>query len=112
MNHLGRKRRWDGGCDSDSSTSGQCYTRENCFGRSRLHHELHFIHHCTAENGCERRVGSISAVSNTHEARLWSKASGVEQNPVTPKKSFYVGVEVRWIQAIGIGAHEPSRDSQ
>ncbi len=43
---------------------------------------------------------------------MWSKASGVEQNPVTPKKSFYAGVEVRWIEAIGIGAHEPSRDPQ
>jgi hypothetical protein len=75
------------GCDSDSSTSGQCYTRGNCSGRSRLHRELHFIHHCIAENGFERRVGSISTVSNAHEARLWSKANRVEQNPTPPRRT-------------------------
>jgi hypothetical protein len=79
---------------------------------SRLHCKLHFVHHCTAENGCERRVGSISTLSNSHEARLWSQACRVEQNPASPKKSFDIGVKVRRIEAIGICAHEPSWDSQ
>src|SRR5258708_21697589 len=84
----------------------------NALAVSMLNRELHFIHHCTAENGCERRVGSISTVPNAHEARLWSKASRVEQNPAPPKKGFYTGVKVRRIQAIGIRAHEPTRAPQ
>jgi hypothetical protein len=48
---------------------------------SRLHLKLHLIRDCAAEDGCERRVRSISALSNTHEARLWTKASRVEKNP-------------------------------
>src|SRR5260221_45823 len=79
---------------------------------SRLHLKLHLIHHCAAENGCERRVRSISAVSNAHEARLWSKASRVEQDPASPKKSFDIGVKVRWIEAVCIFPHESSWDSQ
>jgi len=79
---------------------------------SRLHLKLHLIHHCAAENGCERRVRSISALSNAHEARLWSKASRVEQDPASPKKSFDIGVKVRWMKAVGICAHESSWDSQ
>ena len=79
---------------------------------SRLHRKLHLIHRCAAKNGCERRVRSISALSNAHEARLWSKASRVEQDPAPPKKSFDIGVKVRWIETVGICAHESSWDSQ
>ena len=79
---------------------------------SRVHRKLHLIHRCAAKNGCERRVRSVSALSDAHEARLWSKASRVEQDPATPKKSFDIGVKVRWIETVGIRAYESSWDSQ
>jgi hypothetical protein len=44
----------------------------------RLHRKFHFIHHCGAKDGRERRVRSISTLSNAHEARLWSKARRIE----------------------------------
>jgi hypothetical protein len=63
------------------------------FGRialagSRLHRQIHLIHDCAAENGCERRVRSISAMSNAHEARVWSKPSRVEQDPAPPPEKL------------------------
>ena len=79
---------------------------------SRLHLKLHFFHDCAAEDSGERRVSSISALSNTHETRLWSKASRVEQDPAPPKKSFDIDMKVRGIEAVGICAHKPGRDSQ
>ena len=79
---------------------------------ARLHRKLHCFHHCAAENGRERRVRSIPPVSNAHEARLWSKAGRVEQDPAPPEKCFDIGVKVRWIQAVCIRAHESSWDSQ
>src|ERR1700693_3484872 len=76
----------------------------------RLHRELHFVHHGATENGSERRVRSVSTVPDAYEARLWSKASRIEQDPASPKKSFDIGMKIRWIQAIGIGTDEPSRN--
>jgi hypothetical protein len=51
-------------------------------------------------------------MSNPDKARLGSKASRIEQDPASAKIVFDIDMEIRWIQAIGIGADEACRDSQ
>ena len=60
----------------------------------REHRKIHFVHD-RAEDRRERSVCGISAMSDPHEAQLWSKARGIEKNPTAPQKGFDIGVKIR-----------------